>query len=187
MTSVRPYAAKGLALLGLAGVVTLLRATPASAGNGNSSVEITNPPNAPVPVAVQGTTQVAGTVSVASPPAPQIVQVGTSLSCNPNCTLNTIYTVPANKRLVIEYVSFNGQGDDTPMSILFLVQGAGMGAFVTVPLIHYPGFTGFGSWNGSQTVKFYADANTDVQAELYASGQLDAGNLTISGYLVDTP
>lgn len=135
-------------------------------------------------------------VSVFNPPR-QVVQVGGLLFCDNSTSCNgqavTLYTVPPNKRLVVEYVSFLGQTDlNNSLSILFTVQGSDTAAFISIPLARFPvnSQPNLAQWVGSQFVRFYADAGATLVAAPYADNSdivHPNGNVTISGYLVDTP
>jgi hypothetical protein len=89
------------------------------------NVTVTNPPSRPVPVTLQGTNAVTGSVTVTNTPnvnvqnevavrntdnpAQQAVQFATSFPLNGSPSFGgsgqDVYTVPTGKRLVIEYVA----------------------------------------------------------------------------------
>ena len=84
-------------------------------------VFITNTPENPIPVAPQGTTQIAGTVTVANPPAaasePVLVQKAFEtqpITREQPFTSGTLYEVPAGKLLTVDYFQahwiFSGVG-----------------------------------------------------------------------------
>jgi hypothetical protein len=95
-------------------------------------------------------------------------------------------TVPAAKRLVIEFVSV-GPGLDLsqftittfqgPCNVMLVQQGQNtVGASGTL-------------WGASQTVRLYADPGTSVDCRVFrntGTPVIDIG-LTVSGYLVDVP
>jgi hypothetical protein len=83
-------------------------------------VLVTNTADNPVPVAPQGTTEVAGTVNVANqpePPAPpaqpvprQFRLVGMPVTREAPTAIETVYTVPEGKLLTVEYAEFHFSG-----------------------------------------------------------------------------
>ena len=115
----------------------------------------------------------------------------------------TIYTVPAGKRLVVEYASMSVcslPGQSAQLSISTTIGGAAVEHFVSIaPPAAGPGSNSIGcnplvSTGSSltavgQPVRLYADAGTLVGAN--ADRTSNTGNATftfsISGYLVDVP
>jgi hypothetical protein len=143
---------------------------------GGLAVNLVNP--LPVPVR---------TVSESFQPVSATGNCG-GLAVNPICNAN-LYTVPAGKRLVIEYFSasanFPAVGDNARLTL-----DAGPGNVVYLP--HLPPATGSpfggGFTTGGQTVKLYAGPLATIQA----SGLRNASsigifsfNFAISGYLVN--
>lgn len=114
-----------------------------------------------------------------------VVQVTSTLSCNPTCAPVTLYSVPTGKQLVVEYVNFLGQGDPGGVEALFFVTPNGniSSNFIYVP-IKSTGLVGFGGFIASENVKFYG-VGGDLTVQLYTTGTTPAGNITISGYLED--
>ena len=119
------------------------------------------------------------------------------------CGPTTIYTVPAGKRLVIEYASLNAfcilPGESVVLSIFTSTGGGASVAHVAniAPPAPGPGTTAIGCnapaasslTSVGQQVRLYADAGTVVQVEPDRNSNSGAANvaITISGYLVDVP
>jgi len=97
-------------------------------------VFVTNTSANPVPTAAQGTTNVAGTVQVADNRQPFETRIDLSTD-DGDFTDNNGFTVPAGKRLVVEFVSVNitMPPDQTPSIFLNSLNGA---TGWSVPLQH---------------------------------------------------
>ncbi|HTT36356.1 MAG TPA: hypothetical protein VMH32_01655 [Burkholderiales bacterium] len=107
-----------------------------------------------------------------------------------NSALVTLTTVPANKRLVIEYVSFSASvpTDQRVMGTVSTALASGAASFVVS--VAPQGSDGFKDYfAGSQVVRIYADPGTDVVAECDRVPPLGTGagscTFAISGYFVD--
>jgi len=211
-------------LTALAVVATLAVADPAVGAGPGVAVDVVNTPANPVPVtgSVTGTVELAPDASVlidntvADPvrvrsvnDAIQPVQASASCSANPGvlgCAPADFYTVPAGKRLVIEYVSMSTCtliGGSAQLSITTTVGGGSATHFVnTAPPATGPGTTAFAcNFPGAssttavgQQVRLYADAGTIVFVEgdraNNSIGQIsgvESFAFSISGYLVDVP
>jgi hypothetical protein len=211
-------------------VFALLLASP-PAGNAvpsDKDVRVINTTLEPVPTAAQGTTNIAGSVSVANTPT-VLLAAGASVGINPasntvhigntaasavpvvnindagqpfqnatnsvqsgtNVSVATIATVPAGKRLVIEFVSMTGQvPPGQHVELLQITTVAGTSGGITHDLLVNPqpdAVIGDALFRASQQVRLYANAGTQVQALFRRSSS--AGNATfeatLSGYLVD--
>ena len=161
------------------------------------NVKVINTPSEPVPVA--GTVNVENlssrplSVRDVDNPARRAVQATASCgleSSELSCTA-TIFSVPANKRLVIEYFSERilvPEGQVARVGILTKLASDELVLHaVYTPASEFS--LGLGSiWTGQQ-VKIYADAETEVLvrgSRSSSSGQA-AFFFTISGHLVDIP
>jgi hypothetical protein len=119
-----------------------------------------------------------------------------ALGCQP-----TIYTVPASKRLVIEYASMSLcalPGISAQLSITTTVGGVTTTHFVNIlPPAAGPGTANIGCNSGTpssftavgQQVRLYADAGTPVLMDGDRTNTAGKANFSfsISGYLVDVP
>ncbi len=99
-----------------------------------------------------------------------------------------IYTVPAEKRLVIEYLSHRTTiaAGDLPRLQLIVNTGGG-GHFIEVPLAKIGSVGGIDYYSGGGPVKIYADPESTVtlQTDHIAPGNGPDGLITICGYLAD--
>ena len=161
-----PRALAGVGLLALLGGIGLVSTRPARSVGGPVPVSITNAPLS---------------VSSADDPAKQPVELQAVL--NKVGTTTAFYTVPAGKRLVIEYVNVVSNVPNDPDRYSFI-------------LIHNTVFTNFslvpdGSpfVAASQKVTLYADAGSQVSGFFQYTGSNTSPNIyyTISGHLVDVP
>ena len=169
MYSLRPLAPRllaGIGLLALLAAVGLFASRPAHSVGGPVPVTVTNTPLA---------------VSSLDNPARQPVELQPFLSSVGQTS--TFYTVPAGKRLVIEYVNVVSNRPDDPNRYSFI-------------LVHNTLFTNFslvpdGSpyVGSSQKVTLYADAGSQVTGFFQYTGSNASPNIycTISGHLVDLP
>lgn len=200
--------AAGVAVL--AGTVWLSQGGPALAQVAKVVLaEIVNTPDNPVPVAAQGTTRVEGTVNLGGTPVVEVassdrdpVVVRSAGDCAPfHRTLffqipdgqfsgAASFTVPVDKRLVIEQVTIKATAPPTGF-VQASISNTVEGVTITPDLI----MVSQGVFGGdtrillaSQNVRWYADPGTDVDVSATKSFS-DHGNVyaTISGYLVDCP
>lgn len=213
----------GLAVLGTLGVPNFAVAAGPDAG---VNVNVVNTPANPVPVTgtvtVNGsvTGSVTGTVgltpgtsvmidsTVGDPvrvrnvnDAIQPAQASTSCLATTIGCLPTIYTVPAGKRLVIEYASMRVcilPGQSATLGITTTTGGQRVTHYLNgTPPAAGPGTFAIGCNGGSPSsevatghqVKLYADAGTSVFLEADRSNTVGnaAFSMSISGYLVDVP
>ena len=169
MYSLRPLAPRllaGIGLLALLAAIGLVTSRPAHSGGGPVPVTVTNTPLA---------------VSSLDNPDQQPVELHPSLSSFGQSS--TFYTVPAGKRMVIEYVNVASNTFNDPNRYSFI-------------LVHNFLFTNFslvpdGSpyVGSSQKVTLYADAGSQVTGFFQYTGSNASPNIycTISGHLVDVP
>ena len=186
--------------IGLA-LASLLVAGPAAAAPVVPSipVQVTNDAAHAVPVTLQGTAAVQGTVKIAGDQAPAnaIQAQGT---CPQPCTTTpfadvTLFTVPAGKRLVIEHASGFVQlpaGAQALYTLRTAVAGTYLGGapYPNVALDHLlgPAAQAGATFSVSNALRLYADPGTTVvfhvDVETAVSG-IDYVFANISGYLVD--
>ncbi|MBS0581595.1 MAG: hypothetical protein JSS42_00660 [Proteobacteria bacterium] len=171
MTSQMPARARRAksAFVSLAFPALLLGAGSALADKPVQPVLVTNDATAPVPVAVQGATQVSGTVTVANTPSvtianspsvsvtgpvrvqasvtpyKSVASVADSTSCAPQCYFH-FSPVPAGYRLVVTYVSAQiAKAVDSILldETLFIAQPYPNSGLISAPVTYYfePGQT----------------------------------------------
>ena len=102
----------------------------------------------------------------------------------------TLFTVPAGKRLVIEYASYwasVGAGDLPFIQIMAAVGGPTI--FYAVPVSKVGAQGGGDFFSGAQNLRVYANPGTDVtiQFDRNLSATPATGRMAFSGYLVDVP
>ena len=187
--------------------------------------KIVNPASAPVqtkivntassPVPVSGTVKIgndAGTPvqtkivnAAASPVFVRVVDESAhepfqkTLSISPSSNANT-YTVPTNKRLVIEFASAHLKVSESVKvtNVSLTTQISSSSAPFSHDLVAFFQGTNFGGFQqpqktdeftASQQVKIYAGPGTQVRFSFQTSvpPSLSLGSLTISGYLVPVP
>ena len=199
-------------------IVVLVAIAPAiNAAPTDKDVRVINTTAEPVPTVAQGTTTIAGNVSVTNTPtvslAPgAVVTVGNSAAApvpviiggqqpfqastftvHPNGTnVNTmnVATVPAGKRLVIEFISVSAQvppGQHLELATVQTLAG-GHGAAHQL-LIHAQPDAVIGDdiYRAVQELRLYADPGTSVQVLVRRNSGLGEATfgVTISGYLVN--
>jgi len=185
-------------------VVALLLASPltSNAVPSEKDVRVINTTLEPVPTAAQGTTTIAGNVNVANSTANPVPVSFTSDPFQPfqgaagttetgtNVSTVNVATVPAGKRLVIEFVSMTGQVPaGQHVEIMEITTSSGIGGVSHAFVIHAQpdAVSGDALFRANQSLKLYANAGTQVSALFRRSSTLGQANyhLTISGYLVD--
>ena len=151
----------------------------------------------PVPVSLGAPITVAGTVRTApaNNPAPvSSIAILSILSGRED--RQTLYTVPAGKRLIIESETAltNCAGGVKPQASVIAFNTSGGGLFYTmVPQVDRGYWDGQGeSFEGSIAVPMFADAGQVVQARVWLNTDVPAGGgiraeVGFSGYLVDLP
>ena len=152
----------------------------------------TNPVNARitnsvVPVEVSNAAPIPVTVN---PAAEEVVQVFMAAVFQSIDTVCNLYTVPAGKRLVVDYVSGYFFGPLVDVDSIYrarLIRGAGFrielnGQKKNATAIH-------GSFTVSQPVTFYVEAGQTPQMFFHFADQFegDAGERTLVGRLVNAP
>jgi hypothetical protein len=179
----------------------LLLAGPAAAAPTIPSipVQVTNDAAHAVPVTLQGTAAVQGTVKVAGDQAPAAA-IQAQGTCPQSCTTTgfadvLLFTVPAGKRLVIEHASGFVQlpaGAQALYSLQTAVAGTYLGGapYPFTPLDHLlgPAAQAGTTFSVSNALRLYADPGTTVifhvDVETAVSG-IEYVFANISGYLVD--
>ena len=160
-----------------------------------------DPPGRLVELAAPLPLPVTGSVNVSNlPPAREPVQFYFSHYCPTNglgCGYVTMYTVPSDKRLVIEYVSFRISQLTDPDVLAPSIQTSVGGTLVPHTLgISSDVVTGLGGGSDgtvvfAENVKLYADPDTNVQAGFTRTiGVSDYGyfmSISVSGYLEAVP
>ena len=133
-----------------------------------STVQIANEASDPVPVTVQ------------NQPARQPVQATGSLP-EADAADNPIvlYTVPAGKRLVIEYFSGFARGDEALFILTTTVGG--------VQANHYMARHAEELIDDARLVRIYADPGTNVRLSVVTTASTLQNEATISGYLEPLP
>jgi hypothetical protein len=171
----------------------------------DKDVRVINTPAEAVPVAVQGTANVNVTntptvtlaagakVSIASDAAQPFQVSANSTQVGNNVSTVTIATVPAGKRLVIEWVSMTGQVPPTQHAEIMeisTIAGPFGGASHQFVIEEQPdAVIGDALFRSNQSLRLYADPGTQVSAlfRRNSGAGLATWNATISGYLVDVP
>ncbi len=133
-----------------------------------------------VAVQVTGTTVVSDTDNAARHP----FQIALSPSSTVSSSATDSYTVPAGKRLVIEYISCQLTQDPSGgYGYMYLVTttGGNQEFYKVIPPIS-------STVPQNQLVRLYADPGTLVQADVIQSSGTSCGGLVlVSGYLVNLP
>jgi hypothetical protein len=156
-------------------------------------VTVTNDPAHAVPVTIQGTQKFAGAPDPAA-------AVTAAASCPQPCSGTPfadlpVYTVPAGKRLVIEYVSGFVRlpvGAQAILEIVTAVDGTYLGGvkFSEQPIDHVlaPVTQAGNSFSVANSLRLYADPGTTVTFHVDVetpNGTIDYALVRISGYLVN--
>jgi hypothetical protein len=142
------------------------------------NVFVTNDSSNPVPV------------NQADNPAFQPVQVDKTRQSSDNPLDLSLYTVPAGKRLVVEWVSGTWVGDSSVHAYFLLRQGTGFEPLLAVLGGEPQPFAGSTRWFASGPLHAYVDAGKTVLMQVSLDGTsaaLPNGSASLSGYLVDIP
>jgi len=208
--------ASGFAILGIA---LFLASPPVShAVPTDKDVRVINSTLEPVPTAAQGTTTISGNVSVTNTPtvnfAPgaSVTVANTAANAIPVVNINdagqpfqasagmvqsgtnvstlTVATVPAGKRLVIEWVSMTAQvPPGQHAEIMEITTSSGSGGASHAFVIHQQpnAVVGDALFRVNQSLRLYANAGTQVSALFRRNTGAGTANfhLSISGYLVN--
>jgi hypothetical protein len=165
-----------------------------------SEVIVKNTTSNPVPVKAVGTTSVKVTNPVTAPvwtrdvnEARQPVQHTCSLNLNPGTRFGEceLYTVPAGKRLVIEYVS--GDGYVPVDQHLVAVRVYTTVGFSTISHAVNPKWQGhaapYSYYTVGELTRIYADAGFKITVQALRSDpdQWGIWSASLSGYLVNVP
>jgi hypothetical protein len=191
------------ALVGLLAFVSIVIALVpfVSRGQGNSQngpppfdVKVINSPSQPVPVT--GTVSVSNLGSAPLPvqdvDSPGRQPVTADGSCSGSGCTATVYTVPAGKRLIVEYASItaNIPAGKVARWRLFTNTGGQQGNELNFPLTQPPVIFGIISQStAGQQVRLYAEAGSEVRMNGTTSDNALPSNyiFSISGYIVDVP
>ena len=191
-----------------AAVVVLLLALPltSNAVPSDKDVRVINSTAEPVPTAAQGTTTIAGNVAVTNTPtvnlAPGAVVTVAEAAFQPfqeaegleqngtNVSTITVATVPAGKRLVIEYLSVSAQvppGQHLEFAQILTNQGSG-GTFHDTLVHRQPdAVIGDAIFRAVHDLRLYAAGGTQVQVMVRRNSGIGTAfyGVSISGYLVN--
>jgi hypothetical protein len=192
-------------------LVIALAAPVISAAPTDKDVRVINTTAEPVPTAAQGTTTIAGSVSVTNTPN---VNVGNSASApipivdmndgrqpfqastfvvHPNGTnvdTMNVATIPAGKRLVIEFISVSAQvppGQHLELATVQTLAGGHGAAHQLLIQAQPDAVIGDDIYRAVQELRLYADPGSTVQVLVRRNsglGQATFG-VTISGYFVN--
>ena len=155
------------------------------------------------PISLSGPVSLGGPVSVSGPvltapannPTP-VSSIGILSALSGREARQTIYTVPAGKRLIIqtETALTNCAGGVKPQASVTAWNSTGGGLFYTlVPQTDRGWWDGQGeSFEGSIAAPMFADAGQIVEARVWLNTDIPAGGgiraeIGFSGYLVDAP
>jgi hypothetical protein len=211
----------GLGILVVAATLDTVKPGTAIAGDkGPSGVVVVNDAMQPVPIAAQGTTNVAGTVAVSSMPPVTLSAGGTVSVANTPSTpvfvrdvnnpalqpfgvsvqivsadgapfaFENVATVPSNKTLVVEDVSFTVRLPIGQKPFVECLIGGSV-AFSKNFEATTTGFTsgGLETFAGGRPVKFYVPALSSLDCGFDRSDTASHGlaNFVVNGHYVDTP
>jgi len=102
-----------------------------------------------------------------------------------------VYTVPAGKRLVIEFVSHRTQVDSGDLPDLqLIVKTAGSNHFISLPVSKTATVSGSDYYSGGHPVRIYVDPGEVVTLQvehIFAQMAGPSGLFSLSGSLVDLP
>lgn len=190
--------ARGVAVAGAA-IVALLLAVPLPAAPPDKEVKVINTPAEAVPVEVQGTpsvtvgnalSQPVPTRSVDDPALQPVQRTGLLIfAAGEQIKEQTLYTVPAGKRLVIEEGSVRAQLFDGVSQAMVFVRstGGGLGGHY-VPLTSIGVIDGMGTvLLGTELFRGYADAGTNVDVSITINTAGGSGariEVTFTGHLI---
>jgi hypothetical protein len=187
--------------------VPILIARPLQAAPPATHVLVVNGAGQAVPVAVGGPVSIAGTVPVsvgapisvagtvltapANNPTPFSHIAILSLAAGGRQDLETIYTVPAGKRLMIQSETAVVQTTGG-VKAQVTISAIGLDFYAVLPQIDRGFFDGQGEmFEGSSAVPMSVEAGQAVQAQIWLSSQTVGGTaraeIGFSGYLVDVP
>jgi hypothetical protein len=170
MNSIRKYALPVLALAAIMVAITV--SSPQSQADPSEKPVVIA--NTPLPVSGSVTT------TDADNPARHPVQF--QLSGN-----ESTFTVPADQRLTIEFISVECKGVPPPTTPIFrsLLSTLAGGALVAYPLgANFEGAdaNGLGFYLGSSLVRIYADPGSEVSGSTQSNGPVC--NYSVSGYML---
>jgi hypothetical protein len=177
--------------------IPFLVAHPLQAAPPPGNTFVVNDAAHPVPVSLAAPVSVAGTVRTtpANNPTP-VSSIGILSILTGREDRQTIYTVPAGKRLIIESETAltNCAGGVKPQTSVIAFNTSGGGLFYAmVPQVDRGWWDGQGeSFEGSIAVPMFADAGQIVEARVWLNTDVPSGGgiraeVGFSGYLVDLP
>jgi hypothetical protein len=200
MKNIRAYLAAACAVVFFAGAFLLngVSASNAAATNAKTDVIVVNTTDSPIPVVAQGTTNIAGSVSVAgnSPSNPLSVRDVDNLARPPyqatiifggggdNC--HAFPTVPTGKLLVIDYVSASITGAQSVIATYIETQANG--SDVSYDLFLRSGNPRLDAAPSvvSQQIQAFAEGNYSFCVS-WVDFPPTSARATVSGHLVDMP
>jgi len=160
------------AVIVFSGAIVLITSRPASSTVGYSLVQVTNGSASAIPVRDLNTA------------AQEPIQFALTPHSSTSKTAIFSYTVPVNKRLVIEYYAATlTQFPQGGYANVYLQTSIGISTNYWVVI---PNSTTFVPFN--QMTRMYADPGTDVIAQVTSSSGTSCGALVnMTGYLIDYP
>jgi hypothetical protein len=191
-----------IAFAGMSLIITLIAVvTPQAIRSQNKEtvgptkpVLVVNSPSEPVPVtgAVSVSNLGDSPLPVRDVDSPGRQPVTAEGSCSGSGCTGTVYTVPAGKRLIVEYASItaNIPAGKVARWRLFTNNAGQQGAELDFPLTQPPVIFGILSQStAGQQVRLYAEAGSEVRMNGTTSDNAMPSNyiFSISGYLVDVP
>ena len=168
-----PRALAGVGLAALLGAVGLASMRPARSVGGPVAVTVTNAPLAVINRDADNPARLAvgRTITLTSPTA------GTILG-------GVLYTVPANKRLVVEHLSASSSNFNDANGYDIEVDSIQGGSLVRTFFNEVPDAAPFSA--ASQSVRLYADPGSNFRVAVYPSNKIPPRIIvSFSGYLED--
>jgi hypothetical protein len=195
-----------VAYLALIGVLAISTARPGNTQAGRPAgpdVRVVNTPAEAVPVSVQGTAKID-----TSSPIPVTLQGSAKIDTTNPIPVRDVdrrpqqpvqfslfepsqrsYTVPAGKRLVIEYVSggfgINSNGGAQAVVFLEVSPGSERHLFPGTPVSYNDGLPGGVTFAFSQSARMFVGSGATIS--LSGCQGVLLGSVNVSGYLVDVP
>ena len=177
-------------------VALVALAHPLQAAPPPQNVTVINDAANPVPVAIGAPVSVAGTVRTAPADNPTpVARIGIlSVVAGSREDRETLYTVPAGKRLIIQSETAVTQAAGGVKARVSISANSGNGFFYHVlPQVDRGWWDGQGQiYEGSQALPMFADEGQDVDARVWLNTDAPAAGgvraeVGFSGYLVDLP
>ena len=157
-------------------------------------VRVVNTAANPVPVTLQGTSQITGDVNVVNTPTVKVDTTDALPVQDLYAARNAVqggmapsvgYDVPAGKRLVIQFISIDASGAAAGSDPGVYLRTRLNGNFIShrLPVSFSSSSAGFSFWKAAHEVTFYCD---DL-VETFTVQQGGFADVTFHGYLVDMP